>query len=349
VNYGNYDAVLQQVRSAGLLVDALKVGTLHRCRVDGLGREKRGWTRLHEVRLKGGDFVIGGSFGIWQGNDPGAVRVELGKIASGMSAEERQALRTRLAEDRKAEQARRRAEAARAARRAQAAWAKLEPQGESDYLTRKGIQSHGLRFSASGTLVVPMLDTAGQIHGLQLIYPSGHPRRKRLGRDKDFWPRASPSRGITSASAARRPAPPACWPRATPPPPPCSKQPACPSSSHSTPAIWCTWPRRCASATAACACSSAPTTTTSASAEAAASSPPLAGLPAPTAAPTTAWPTPGRPARTQPRSPPMGPYSRPASPPSARSTAKAPPTSTTWPRSRACRLCACRSKTASPP
>ena len=187
MNFGNYDHVLQQLRSAGLLVDDLVVGQRQRCRVDGGDREKRGWYHLHELRLQSGDFVIVGSYGIWHGNDPGSTKVELAK-GTPMSAEQRLALRARMAEDRRAEVAMRKAQAARAAARAQAMWQRLERDGDSDYLKRKGIQSHGLRYSQAGTLVVPMLDTAGQIHGLQLIYPKNHPKAKRLGRDKDFWP-----------------------------------------------------------------------------------------------------------------------------------------------------------------
>lgn len=187
MNFGNYDAVLQQLRGAGLLVDDLVVGTRQRCRVEDGGREKRGWYRLHELRLDSGDFIIVGSYGVWHGADPGSTKIELAKAAA-ISTEQRQALKARMADDRKQEQASRSIEAARASAKAQATWLKLQAHGDSDYLKRKGIQSHGLRFSQSGTLVVPMLDVAGQIHGLQLIYPSDHPKRRRLGRDKDFWP-----------------------------------------------------------------------------------------------------------------------------------------------------------------
>lgn len=187
MNWGNYDAVLRQLRDAGLLVDELVIGARQRCRIDGGDREKRGWYRLHELRLDSGDYLIVGSYGIWRGADPGTTKVELGKGAP-MSNEQRLALRARLAEDRKQEQAARRAESGRAAIRAQAMWARLAPDGDSDYLRRKCIQAHGVRFSEAGTLVVPLLDAGGQIHGLQLIFPSGHPRRKKLGRDKDFWP-----------------------------------------------------------------------------------------------------------------------------------------------------------------
>lgn len=186
MNWANYDSVLQQLRSAGLLVDALDVGQRQRCRVEG-DREKRGWYHLHELRLDGGDVVLVGSYGVWRGNDPGSTKIELAK-GTPLSAEQRAALKARISEYRKAEQARRRGEAARAALRAQRMWSRLAPEGESEYLKRKCVQGFGVRYAPSGTLIVPLMDVAGQVHGLQAIYPPGHPKRKRLGRDKDFWP-----------------------------------------------------------------------------------------------------------------------------------------------------------------
>ena len=201
VNWGNYDDVLRQLRDAGLLVDSLDVGKRQRCRVDG-DREKRGWYRLHELRLDDGRFLIVGSYGVWRGNDPGSTKVELAK-GTPTNPEQRAALKARIAADRKAEEAARRAEAGRAALRAQAMWRRLQAEGESDYLRRKCVQAHGVRFSESGTLVVPMLDAGGQIHGLQLIYPAGHAKRKRLGRDKDFWPRGLAKQAVESVAGGR--------------------------------------------------------------------------------------------------------------------------------------------------
>lgn len=186
MNYTNYDSVLGQLRDAGLLVDSLDIGTRRRCSVEG-DREKRGWYHLHELRTERGEWLIVGSFGVWQGNDPGTLKVEISK-ATPLSAEQREALKTRMAEDRKAEQARRQAEAERASARATAMWARLAETGESEYLQRKGVVAHGVRFGPSGAVIVPMADAAGRIWGLQAIYPKGHPKRARTGRDKDFWP-----------------------------------------------------------------------------------------------------------------------------------------------------------------
>lgn len=176
----NYGDVLDQLRAAGLQVDALEIGRMVRCRVEG-DRERRGWYMLHELNGQGGDLLIVGSFGVWRGSDNGAQKVALTKNA--FTTEQRDAIRRRVAEDRKRADRARAAEAERAAQRASKVWAKCSPTGEADYLVRKGVQSHGLRFSPSGACVVPMLDTAGKIHGLQVIRP-----KKQGGRDKDFWP-----------------------------------------------------------------------------------------------------------------------------------------------------------------
>jgi len=66
---------LGQLRAAGLEVDALDIGRLRRCRVEG-DREKRGWYTLHEVRLDDGRDVIVGSYGVWQGNENNAQKIE---------------------------------------------------------------------------------------------------------------------------------------------------------------------------------------------------------------------------------------------------------------------------------
>ena len=184
----NYGDVLDQLRAAGLQVDSLDIGRMVRCRIDG-DRERRGWYMLHELQVDSGDLLIVGSFGVWHGQDNGAQKVVLGK-STALSVEQRDAIRRRQAEDRKRADADRQREADRAAQRAAKVWAKCDPTGDSPYLVRKGVGAHGLRFSPSGACVVPMLDTAGKIHGLQFIHAV-----KRHGRDKDFWPTGLAKKG----------------------------------------------------------------------------------------------------------------------------------------------------------
>lgn len=190
----NHDDVVDQLTDAGLLVDRLVVGKMQRCRIEG-DRERRGWYVLHELTLDGGDVVLVGSYGIWQGDDNGARKILLQKRT--LTDDQKAAIRTRLAEDRKRADAQRRAEAKRAAERAEAAWRKCQVDGDSDYLTRKGVRAHGVRFSPTGAVVVPMMDTGGRVHGLQFILTrKAHADRiKRTGRDKEFWPAGLSKRG----------------------------------------------------------------------------------------------------------------------------------------------------------
>src|SRR5690606_22904823 len=102
-------------------------------------------------------------------NESNTLKVELRKRESEFTQEQRDALKRRLAEDRK-RMARERAESAeRAAHRAASAWAKYSEEGDSDYLERKGVQGYGLRYTPSRSAVVPLLDATGKVHGLQFL------------------------------------------------------------------------------------------------------------------------------------------------------------------------------------
>lgn len=188
----NYENVLTQMRLEGLLVDSLDAdGRVHRCRVEG-SKERKGWYLLHVWRAGNGNEYVVGSFGIWAGSSNNVTKVELAKDVT-MDASEREALKSRLAEDRKRAKAQREAEAERAARRAASVWAKaLKSPADgkpADYLARKDVQSYGLRYTESGALVVPMMNGRGETKGLQFILPSTHPRVKSTHRDKEYWPK----------------------------------------------------------------------------------------------------------------------------------------------------------------
>lgn len=189
----NYDSVLEQLRSAGIIVDDLRTGTTKpvRCRVEG-SREKRGWYILHEINTANGDLVIVGSYGVWLGSENNSQKIEIKKTE--FTDEQRESLRKRLADDRKRADAERKIEVERAAQSAAKAWAACLPVGESDYLTRKGVGAHGLRFSPSGACVIPMLDTTGKVHGLQVIRSGSEAKAKnRLA--KEFWPAGLAKKG----------------------------------------------------------------------------------------------------------------------------------------------------------
>ncbi|MBY0453329.1 MAG: toprim domain-containing protein [Burkholderiaceae bacterium] len=166
----NYNDVLLQLQLTGLRVDFLDIdGKVKRCAVNG-SKERKGWYLLHLWRTSQGDEYVVGSYGIWSGNSNNAIKVDIAKEVQ-LDASERAPLKARLAEDKKRAAAQRADEAQRAAYRAANVWAKglQSPPGDApaDYLSRKKVSDYGLRYSASGALMVPMMDSTGAIKGLQ--------------------------------------------------------------------------------------------------------------------------------------------------------------------------------------
>ena len=51
-------------------------------------------------------------------------------------------------------------------------WGEASEQGDSPYLTRKGVQGYGIRYAAGGWLLVPMRDAAGELWNVQRIAPA---------------------------------------------------------------------------------------------------------------------------------------------------------------------------------
>lgn len=188
MSFDNYDDALGQLRAFGLQPrnGVLEIGGIRRCRVDG-DREARGWYSLHELRLDDGALVLVGSYGIWRGNEKNAQKIELGKLRK-LNDEQRAAIKKRMAEDHRRIDAERKRTGEVAATRARSMWAKLSTSGQCQYLESKSVQAYGLRFSDTGCAYVPMLDTSGSVHGLQVLLPRGHKRIAQTGRNKDFWP-----------------------------------------------------------------------------------------------------------------------------------------------------------------
>ncbi|MBP6188987.1 MAG: DNA primase [Azonexus sp.] len=203
MSYLNYDDVLDQLLAGGLKVDTVKtsrggvtagqlvVGSTSpvRCETED-STEKRGWYWISVVQLPDAegrleDYLIG-SYGIYHANDNGKQNLKLKRDGRpSLSPAEKDAMRTRLADQAKKAKALRAAEAKKAADEADRCWRKYLPTGESDYLKRKGVQAHGLRFSPSGngTVAVPMLRD-GRVVGLQII--RGKDRGNKL--EKQYWP-----------------------------------------------------------------------------------------------------------------------------------------------------------------
>lgn len=186
----NYDDVIDQLTSFGLVIDHLIVGRMARCKVEG-ERESRGWYSLHELMIEGGDTLLVGSYGIWRGNDQNTQKIELRKRV--LSVEQRESLRRRLAEDKKRVEVERKRMNERAAQAASKAWAACSPTGDSPYLVRKGVAGHGVRYSPQGALVIPMMDTSSKIHGLQIIRDKAALAAGKL--EKEFWPKGHAKKG----------------------------------------------------------------------------------------------------------------------------------------------------------
>lgn len=188
----NYDDVHNQLTGYGLVIDpgeGLLVGTPkpRRVHVDEGGREKRGWYWLNEIVIEGAAYIVG-AYGIYHGNDSGKQAVKLNRDGKAMTIDPdlRAAMKARQAENLKRMKAMREDEARRAAREAARVWAAYVPTGESDYLVRKGVGAHGVRFDPNGhgTMVVPMTDARGTVHGLQII--RGKNRGTKL--EKQYFP-----------------------------------------------------------------------------------------------------------------------------------------------------------------
>lgn len=180
----NYDSVVEQLTSFGLLpLFPLEVGKRVRCYVQD-DREKRGWYHLHEFRRDDGTELIVGSYGMWRANDSNKQKIVLDKSLD-LSAEQRQALKIRMAEDSRRAAAAEKQRQAKASDQAGKMWSRLSEEGECAYLQRKRVAGHGVRYTPQGNMALPLLDGSGKIWGLQIIYGQ---KDGKKGRDKDFWP-----------------------------------------------------------------------------------------------------------------------------------------------------------------
>jgi len=194
----NYDDVLDQLRDYGLLVEHIEVDTARpkRCKVaEDQSREQRGWYWLSTFLIDSETFIVG-AYGIYRGNDNGKQTVKLPKQQrERLTPEQIEAQKARHREAQKRAEVERQREADRAGDRAKKAWAACSPDGDSEYLTRKQVGAHAVRFSAQGSVIIPMVDERDMIRGLQFILPRGHERIAKTGRDKEFWPKGLQSRG----------------------------------------------------------------------------------------------------------------------------------------------------------
>jgi putative DNA primase/helicase len=104
-----------------------------------------------------------------------------------LSPEERKRLEAERQARELAERRARAAEQRTAAERAMAGWEAAATEGRSEYLERKGVGVHGVRFAEGGALLVPLRDSAGELWNVQRIAPDGEKRFERGGRVMALW------------------------------------------------------------------------------------------------------------------------------------------------------------------
>lgn len=130
-------------------------------------KKKNAWCVLHEwTSPKSGRTYLVGRYGIRDAHwavEP--TQVEWSPAEKTAWLERRKAIEKEAEEDRKQQ-------AALAAEKAEKLWARARLEGGSEYLQRKQVGAYGVRF-AFGSVVVPLFDLAGKLHGLQWIGKDG--------------------------------------------------------------------------------------------------------------------------------------------------------------------------------
>ncbi len=150
-------------------------GKMHRFSTNGKRSDDSGWYCLH------GDGIPAGAFGDWRTSRRGKWRADIGRD---LTPEENQAHRQRLTEIRAASDADRAARHADAAIKAERILDAAQACLQHPYLTRKGVQPHGLGVGGDGRIIVPVRALDGSLTSLQFIAPDGSKKLLTGGRVK---------------------------------------------------------------------------------------------------------------------------------------------------------------------
>ncbi|GGI16414.1 DUF5906 domain-containing protein [Oxalicibacterium faecigallinarum] len=170
-------ATLDQILDA-MIAQGMPLPANNKIEADGavhrFGPKKKAWYKLQERTLKDGGSAYYGAFGVWRGDDNGAISVTL---AEGEVSEEDLAdIRKRQEEQAIALEAKRQDDAKKAAGRAANQWKDAAETGQSDYLIRKQVTPEAVRFADDGVLLVPMKRYAlngSKLVGVQKIKADG--------------------------------------------------------------------------------------------------------------------------------------------------------------------------------
>lgn len=164
----HYANALEQLRAAGLVLDQVELGRSTRVQVEGdKGAKKSGWYIVHEITLKDGGRGYVGRFQNWKlHQDPQPLQFD---FKGNLTKEQREEWKKKQVEAKQASELERVEKARSAGERAKRMWPRLPESGRSDYLDRKRVKAHGVRFARGGSVVVPLRNIEGDLVGLQFI------------------------------------------------------------------------------------------------------------------------------------------------------------------------------------
>lgn len=173
--------VIDQMTTAGVgglqASDLVTDGSIQRFRPDWerVKSKKRAWYVLYPFNRDDGSLVYSGSFGWFKGSDSYQFAVVLKADAVTLSKSELHRLDQAAVEKRKLVEQLRQSEAEKTRAEALQKFNAFNIEGHSKYAQRKQIATLGVRF-CRGSLVLPVMDFDGVLHGLQYIYENGDKR-----------------------------------------------------------------------------------------------------------------------------------------------------------------------------
>ena len=151
------------------------------------GKGKHSWYKLTETTLRDGRRFVTGAYGQFRGRDPGTIKVSVDW--SGITDEERAAVKRRQEQQERAEELRRQRAAERAAGRARQQWRQAKPvsnNADIPYLSRKQITGDFARVDELGQLLVPARRYTQSSAELVCVQKIDHDGEKRFNAGADM-------------------------------------------------------------------------------------------------------------------------------------------------------------------
>jgi putative DNA primase/helicase len=152
-------------------------GRIHRCDVEGKRGKGDASYLLHLDGIPAGGFENFRDGLGWQN-----WRADTGRVLTPAEKAEHRARVEAAQQQRQADETARHEEAQRVCTLIWNQALPVDLEALHPYLARKGVQSHGLRVTKDGRLIVPIRDAAGTLHSLQFIDADGVKRFKTGGR-----------------------------------------------------------------------------------------------------------------------------------------------------------------------